>query len=159
MNTTKDNKLSASMEDYLESIFHLSSAGRVARSKDIAEQLHVSRASVTGALRILSDKELIHYKPYGSVTLTEKGTAEAGKIVRRHRVLESFFVDILGLNAEIAKESACRAEHALGQQVVGRLRHYIEFVAHWDGIRGDMATEFKQFYGVRARPQLPHEKQ
>ncbi len=147
------------MEDYLESIFHLSSAGRVARSKDIAEQLHVSRASVTGALRILSDKDLIHYKPYGSVTLTEKGTAEAGKIVRRHRVLESFFVDILGLDAKTAKESACRAEHALGQHVVGRLRHYIEFVAQWDGTQGDMATEFKQFYGRKSQPQLPREIQ
>jgi DtxR family Mn-dependent transcriptional regulator len=159
MNTIKDNKLSASMEDYLEAIFHLSSAGRVARSKDIAEQLNVSRASVTGALRILSDKDLIHYKPYGSVTLTEKGTTEAGKIVRRHRVLESFFVDILGLDAETAKESACRAEHALGQHVVGRLRHYIEFVAHWDGIHGDMATEFRQFYGGRTLPDLPRETQ
>lgn len=157
MSMVKANPLSASMEDYLEAIFHLSAAGAVARSKDIAEQLEVSRASVTGALRVLSEKNLIHYKPYGVVTLTDNGLAEANKIVRRHSVLESFFTDILGLDAETSKESACRAEHALGQRVVGRLRNYLEFIAQWNGIDGDMAAAFKHFYSHRSLPDAPRE--
>ncbi len=150
MNTMKREQLSASMEDYLEVIYHLSDSGMVARSKDIADGLGVSRASVTGALRVLSEKELINYKPYGVVTLTDKGRVEADKIVRRHRVLESFFVDILGLDAITAKESACRAEHALGQQVIGRLRDYIEFITA--RVDGDIAVEFKQFYREKQVP-------
>ena len=53
-------KLSASLEDYLEVIYNLSKQSRVARSKDIAEALGVSRASVTGALRTLTEKNLVN---------------------------------------------------------------------------------------------------
>ncbi|MFA6176565.1 MAG: metal-dependent transcriptional regulator, partial [Phycisphaerae bacterium] len=63
MNVRK--KLSASSEDYLEAIYNLVSLHKVARSKDIAESLGVSRASVTGAIKLLSDKGLVDYKPYG----------------------------------------------------------------------------------------------
>lgn len=159
MNTAETKQLSASMEDYLEAIFHLSSTGTVARSKDIAEQLAVSRASVTGALRVLSEKDLIHYKPYGVITLTEKGQSEASKIVRRHSVLESFFVDILGLDLETAKESACRAEHALGQRVVGRLRQYIEFVAQRDGDKGSIKQAFNHYCSQKTLQTRPGEIQ
>lgn len=154
MSLVKANPLSASMEDYLETIFHLSSAGTAARSKDIAGQLAVSRASVTGALRVLSEKDLIHYKPYGVVTLTEKGAAEANRIVGRHSVLESLFTDILGLDADTAKESACRAEHALGQRVIGRIRQYLEFVGQQDGIYCNMPAAFKRYCGRRSLPVL-----
>lgn len=69
----KGNKLSASLEDYLEAIFNLAGESNVARSKDIAQSLGVSKASVTGALRVLKEKELANYKPYDFVTLTEVG--------------------------------------------------------------------------------------
>ena len=109
MTQIKTAKLSASLEDYLEAIFHLAAEHGVARSRDIAERLAVSRASVTGALRALSQKELIHYKPYDVISLTAKGHREAEKIIRRHTVLESFFKDILGLDAQLSRESACKA--------------------------------------------------
>lgn len=159
MSAAKVNQLSASMEDYLETIFHLSASGTVARSKDIAEQLAVSCASVTGALRVLAEKDLIHYKPYGVVTLTEKGLVEANQIVRRHSVLEAFFTDILGLDADTAKQSACQAEHALGQRVVGRLRYYLEFVGQWNGTSSDMSEAFKEYCRRRSLPETPRETQ
>ena len=92
----KDEKLSDSLEDYLESIYHLVGKQDVARSKDIAEAMKVSRASVTGALKILSEKQLVYYKPYGYTTLTEKGREVAVKIARRHEVLAQFFDNVLG---------------------------------------------------------------
>jgi len=55
--------LSASLEDYLEVIFHLEKSNRVARAKDIADQMNVQRASVTGALKALAGKGLINYSP------------------------------------------------------------------------------------------------
>ena len=145
MTQIETQKLSASLEDYLEAIFHLAAEHTVARSKDIAERLAVSRASVTGALRALSKKGLIHYRPYGVVSLTEKGRVEAGRIIRRHTVLESFFKDILGLNAQLSRESACRAEHALGQRVVGRLMKYIEFATIQTPAGNSRASEFARF--------------
>jgi DtxR family Mn-dependent transcriptional regulator len=124
----KQEKLSASLEDYLEAIFNLSSENKVARSKDIAELLGVSRASVTGALRTLSQRKLVNYKPYGFATLTETGAEAAGRIVKRHNVIKSFFVDVLGVDDAVAQEAACRAEHALGPAIINRLLKFIEFV-------------------------------
>ncbi len=148
MHKVKD-ALSASLEDYLEAIFELCKSGGIARSKDIAGRLSVSRASVTGALRSLCQKGLIDYKPYGYITLTEKGQAAASRVAGRHTVLESFFMDILGLDEQLAKESACKAEHALGQQVVGRLMDYIAFVSQKKAGQPKHRSQFQKFYSDR----------
>jgi len=136
-----NKQLSASLEDYLEAIFLLSQSGKVARSKDIAEHLGVARPSVTGALRSLTRKRLIHYKPYGYITLTEKGLRMAGKISKRHAALESFFVDILGVERDAAERAACMAEHAVGGEITARLTAYLDFVAGQD-----TAETFKHYY-------------
>jgi DtxR family Mn-dependent transcriptional regulator len=103
-------KLSASLEDYLEAIYHLTAGQGVARSKDIAEAMAVSRASVTGALRSLSEKELVNYKPYGYITLTKKGQRIARRVAHRHEILTRFFEGLLGAKASTAQAAACRAE-------------------------------------------------
>ncbi len=77
--TTDTIDLSASLEDYIEAIYHIVEEKLVARSKDIATRLDVSRASVTEALRALAKKELINYAPYEAITMTEQGR----KIARR----------------------------------------------------------------------------
>ncbi len=122
-------QLSASLEDYLETIFHLSSGGRVARSKDIAEEMRVARPSVTGALRALSSRRLVHYRPYGYVKLTPRGRRQATRVVEKHRIIESFFTGVLGVSTSEAQEAACRAEHALGTAIVNRLVDLMEFMA------------------------------
>ena len=53
--------LSASLEDYLEAIFHIVSEKRVARAKDISKRMHVNRSSVTGAMHSLAKKKLVNY--------------------------------------------------------------------------------------------------
>src|SRR4030042_187204 len=107
------NLLSSSLEDYLEAIYHLVNENKVARSKDIASNLNVSRASVTGALKHLSVKGLINYDPYQFITMTERGERVAKLIVRRHEILKEFLVDILSIDPELADESACKMEHAI----------------------------------------------
>jgi DtxR family Mn-dependent transcriptional regulator len=57
------DELSASMEDYLEAIYHIVTAKQAARAKDIAKRLDVNNSSVTGALRTLSEKGYINYAP------------------------------------------------------------------------------------------------
>ena len=143
--TTLHKQLSASLEDYLEAIFLLSQSGKVARSKNIAEHLQVARSSVTGALRSLADKQLIHYKPYGFITLTEKGRWLAGRIARRHAALEAFFCEVLGVDPEVAERSACQAEHAIGPEIASRLTAYVEFLAAESESGNDVATGFKAF--------------
>lgn len=142
-------KLSASLEDYLEAIFNLSGHGTGARSKDIAEMLGVARSSVTGALQVLKEKGLANYRPYGCITLTDSGQAAAAEVVRKHNILKSFFVCVLCADDETAQKAACRAEHALGPEIIGRLLSFIEYVTESGKNGHDVAKEFRQFYEQR----------
>ncbi len=120
--------LSASLEDYLEVIFHLENAHQAARAKDIADQMSVQRASVTGALRALAGRGLINYSPYSNVTLTAKGRHVAKQIIRRHQILKDFFTTALRLEPEQAEANACRIEHAIGPVAFERLVQFLEFL-------------------------------
>jgi len=137
--------LSSSLEDYLEAIFNLAKESNIARSKDIAKSLGVSRASVTGALRVLKEKGLANYKPYDYVTLTETGQATAAEIAKKHKILKSFFIDVWGIEPNIAQEAACKAEHALGPGIIARLLCFIEFVNHSNENGCDLVDQFQKF--------------
>ncbi len=121
------NALSSSMEDYLEAIFHIVSEKQAARAKDIAKRLNVNNSSVTGALRSLSEKGFINYAPYDLITLTKKGKEHAKNVVRRHKALNVFFVDVLGANPEEAEETACKMEHAISPDILERLIRFVAF--------------------------------
>ena len=142
---TENANLSSSLEDYLEAIFNLSKESNIARSKDIAKSLGVSRASVTGAMRVLKEKGLANYKPYDYVTLTEIGKATAAEIAKKHKILESFFIDVLGIEPNIAQEAACKAEHALGPEIIEKLLCFIEFVSHSSENGFDLSGQFQTF--------------
>jgi DtxR family Mn-dependent transcriptional regulator len=139
-------KLSASLEDYLEAIYNLSAAQSVARSKDIAQVLAVSCASVTSALRTLADKKLVNYKPYGYITLTDKGRKLAVRVVRRHDILQQFFADVLGVQADMAQEAACRTEHAMEPEITARLTAFVDFLTRSQGSQDNLACQFQQYW-------------
>jgi DtxR family Mn-dependent transcriptional regulator len=145
MTTKKQQSLSASLEDYLEAIFFLTRESAVARSKDIAEGLGVARPSVTGALRQLAQKGLIHYEPYGLVSLTKAGKTLAAGVAEKHDIIKSFFVDILGVDVQSAAEAACRAEHTLGKPIVGKLMSFIEFVTLRRQDGQNLVADFNKF--------------
>jgi DtxR family Mn-dependent transcriptional regulator len=117
----KKTGLSESLEDYLEIILALEKTNKVARVKDIAEEMGVLRGTVTVALKTLGEKGLIHYKPYSFITLTRKGATVAKKITRRHSIIKDFLVNVLQIDDETAEANACRMEHAMDQAAVERL--------------------------------------
>ncbi|MDP7162325.1 MAG: metal-dependent transcriptional regulator [Phycisphaerae bacterium] len=120
--------LSASLEDYLETIFRLVAEKRVARAKDIASSLKVHKSSVTSALHALAEQKLVNYAPYGLITLTAGGQAAAKDVVRRHEVLRDFFVKVLTVPAQQAGEAACKMEHVISQAILERFVQFVEFV-------------------------------
>lgn len=126
--TNISEQLSDSLEDYMEAIFHIEVKKHAARAKDIAERLQVSNSSVTGALRLLSDKGLVNYAPYDIITLTPKGKEIAQNVVRRHKALLDFFVKILSIDQLEAEESACKMEHGVSTQILNRIRQFTEFL-------------------------------
>jgi DtxR family Mn-dependent transcriptional regulator len=122
----EDRGLSASLEDYLEAILRLERASRVARVSEIAELLHVSRPSVTGALKGLTTRGLVVHARYGHVTLTESGERIAEDVERRHVAIRHFLTCVLEIPLDIAETAACRMEHVLDPDVLARFVAYAE---------------------------------
>ncbi len=154
MKRNRTTALSASVEDYLEAIVNLSRNGaRTARGSDIAARLGVSKASVTGALRLLKRKGLAVYEPYGAVTLTALGTKLGTQVSQRHRVLTTFFEQVLGVDGERAQQTACRVEHVLDPKILWRMTRFVEFVVHSRSRGMDVAGDFQRFCASRRRAQ------
>jgi len=122
----KTNKLSESLEDYLETILALQRVKTVARSKDIAEKMDIKRGSVTGMLKKLAENKLVNYEPYGYVTLTPEGKKIALEIERRHIFLKDFLVRILKVDEETADRTACQMEHAMDKQIFKKFRDFLK---------------------------------
>lgn len=118
--------LSASLEDYMEAIFHIIDEKKAVRASDIASRLGVSRPSVTGALQALVREELIVHKPYDVITFTSLGVRVAKEIVEKHSVLKEFFTDCLGVNDAEAEEAACGMEHTLSESILRKLVCFVE---------------------------------
>ncbi len=121
-------ELSASLEDYLETIFIIAEQKGAARPKDIADRLNVRAASVTGALKTLAEKELVNYAPYDVVTLTAAGKRIAKKIAGKHEALLRFFSNVLDIPREEADDFACKMEHIIPDPVMERFVQFAEFV-------------------------------
>jgi len=122
----KQNPLSESLEDYLETILRLQAEKTVARSKDIADKLNIKRGSVTGMLKKLADNGLINYEPYGYVTLTPEGKKIASEIECRHIFLKDFFHRVLKVDEKTADRTACRMEHAMDNQTFKKFKHFLK---------------------------------
>ena len=137
--------LTPNLEDYLETIFHLEREKDSAKAKDIAYRLGVQRASVTGALQILSQKGLINYQPYSSVTLTPEGFRLASEIVYRHKVLKEFFYIFLKLPEHVAETNACRLEHYIDDEALDRLIAFIQFVQKCPRAGKEWLSKFQTF--------------
>ena len=121
-------QLSASLEDYIEAIYHIITEKKVARGKDITARLGVSGASVTEALRSLSKKGLINYAPYEVITLTEEGNIAAKDVIRRHNALKKFFIEVLAIDNTIAEQGACEIEHTAPPEIIDRMVQFIKFL-------------------------------
>ena len=129
MRTVKSKyNLSASQEDYLEAIYHITHEKLAAKPKDVANYLKVRASSVTTALRALAAAGLINYAPYDLVTLTARGRNAAKDIVYRHNALQHFLVGVLGVEEGEADTAACMMEHSVPKAIVERLIKYSEYI-------------------------------
>ena len=107
-------KLSKSHEDYLEAIVMLGgTVEKSIRSVDVANKLGVSKASVNKAITLLKEKGFLDQPYYGDITLTQDGYDYASSVYKRHRYLQAFLVNALGVDPEVAGDEACMMEHAI----------------------------------------------
>ena len=120
-------KLTASLEDYIEVIYNEIVNNQAVKAVEIARELSVSRASVTEALKKLEKEGLINYGRYGSIDITELGIKKAKEVIKKHKILEEFFTEILKLDKSEARENACKIEHIISPKAFSRLEKFLKF--------------------------------
>lgn len=122
-----EEALSATVEEYLETIYNLSMEDELVIGARLAERFQVSAPTVTEMLKRLVRDGYIEMNSKRHVTLTEAGSSAAEAVLRRHRLTERFLVDMLGMQWHQVHEEACRLEHfisgAVEARVVASLNH------------------------------------
>ena len=113
--------LTAPVEDYLKAIYELERAGEPAATTDLAAQLGLTPASVTGMVRRLAEQGLLTHERYRGVRLTAKGRRSALRTLRRHRIIEAYLVNALGYGWDEVHVEAERLEHAATDALIDRM--------------------------------------
>jgi len=122
-----------SKEDYLRVIYKSLEDLGIVNPTLIAEQLNVSNAAVTDMLKKLTREKYVSYTPYKGIQLLEKGKSEAIKLVRRHRIWETFLYKVVGLPYHQIDEEAENLEHSSSDDLINKLEeimNYPEFDPH-----------------------------
>lgn len=112
-------------EEYLESLFKLQQDEEPVSISRLAKYLKLSAASASEMAKKLKAMNLVSTKGK-KIYLTKKGDEAAKNVVRRHRLLERFLTDVLGLPWDEVHEEACRLEHGLSPKVEEKLAAYLE---------------------------------
>jgi len=112
---------SESLENYLKVIYKLESEHGEASTSEIAAELDISSASVTGMLKRLSTMKLVNYSSYKGVTLTDEGRKIALEVLRHHRLIETYLRESLGFKLAQLHDEACTLEHYVSDQFIDKL--------------------------------------
>jgi DtxR family Mn-dependent transcriptional regulator len=122
---------SLTVENYVKGIYFLAAADGgpitevVVSTGEISREMGVSPGSVTGMLKSLTEDGLTTYTPYEGVRLTEEGRRLALKVIRRHRLLETFLVEVLQMPWDEVHEEAEILEHAVSDRLIDRMDNYL----------------------------------
>lgn len=119
--------LTRSIQDYLKTIYDLSADGKPASTNELAERLGIKPASITGMIQRLArdNPPLVHYQKHQGVTLTPEGRRAALKVIRRHRLLETYLVESLGYAWDEVHSEADRLEHAISEEFEARIANVL----------------------------------
>ncbi len=121
MDDATNNHLSHSVEDYLKAIYTLTEKGEPASTSALAQTLNLHPSTITGMIKRLANSGLLEHIRYKGVLLTETGTKEALRIIRRHRVLETYLQEKLEYTWVEVHEEAELLEHAVSDKLITRM--------------------------------------
>jgi len=122
-----EEKVTRRNEDLLEVIFEISEEKGYAKSRDIANALHITPATVTDGFKRLQDAGLVNYEPYGGVTLTDEGRCNAERTRQSHTMLRTL-LELIGVDGSIADHDACIMEHGLSPESYNKLLGVVVFI-------------------------------
>ena len=139
----------STVEDYLKAILveqQRLPVGRLVTMGQIGAALEVAPGTVTAMVKALEKDGLLTYEPYSGVRLTVDGRRLALHVLRRHRLIELFLVEVLGLDWSEVHEEAEHLEHAMSDKLVDRIDQLLGYPRtdpHGDPIP-DVAGELRQ---------------
>lgn len=114
--------LSSNAQDMLKVVWGLQEwSDAPVTPSTIAAKTGLRLSTVSGAVARLTEKGFLAHSPYGAVALTDRGRAYALAMVRRHRLLESFLVDMLGYRWDEVHDEAENLEHAVSDLMIERI--------------------------------------
>lgn len=119
---------SQSEENYIKTMYHLAADYKKGISTNaIAKKLDTKASSVTDMVKKLSEKNVVSYKKYQGVTLTDFGKKIAANIVRKHRLWEVFLVDKLNFSWDEVHEVAEQLEHIKSPKLINELDAFLDY--------------------------------
>src|SRR5258706_1236149 len=138
----------STVEDYLKRIYLEQQAAPDARvpTGHIAHALSVTPGTATAMMKTLADSGWVDHEPYAGVRLTDAGKALATRVIRRHRLVELFLVEVMGMNWSEVHAEAEVLEHAVSERLIERIDEMLgrpAFDPHGDPIptaRGELAS-------------------
>ena len=115
--------ITRSTQDYLKRIYELTECGLPASTNDLARELDIKPASVTGMIQKLAAEKpaLVEYHKHQGATLTPTGKRAALEVIRHHRLLETWLVQTLGYSWDEVHEEAERLEHVISEDFERRI--------------------------------------
>ncbi len=122
----RDLMFTRSEENYLKAIFHLEMDAKSGISTNaIAKKLDTKASSVTDMVKKLADKDLLRYKKYQGVSLTETGKKIAAGVIRKHRLWEVFLVEKLDFSWDEVHDVAEQLEHIKSPKLIQQLDAFL----------------------------------
>jgi len=112
-------------ENYLKQLYELSLDQSPVKTSRLAAHLEISPAAVTEMIKRLAGQRLVDYQPYRGAALTRKGKREALKVIRRHRLWETFLFRVLDIPWAQIHDHACRLEHGTNEQLADALAAHL----------------------------------
>lgn len=122
--------LSQAVEDYLKAIYSLQSEESGASTTKIAESLDVSSASATNMIKRLDKMGLVDYQSYKGARLTDSGKKIALEIIRHHRLLELYLLEVMGYSWDEVHDEAEKLEHHISERFEDKIAQLLDDPTH-----------------------------
>jgi len=125
---------SSTVENYLKAIYQgqsaLAGGGRLVPMGSVASALGVTPGTATTMVKALAESGLAEYEPYSGVRLTTAGEKLAGLVLRRHRLVELFLVQVMGMSWAEVHEEAEQLEHVVSERLIERIDKMLGHPTH-----------------------------
>lgn len=122
--------LSQSIEDYLKAIFSLQSDDNRVSTTQVANSLEVSSASATNMIKRLAEMGLVDYQSYKGSRLTKSGKKIALEIIRHHRLLELYLLEVMGYSWDEVHDEAEKLEHHISERFEDKIANLLDDPTH-----------------------------